>query len=75
MLMSYIPGINSLIYPKRDYVNIFSEKWSMNYMDGYKKPSCNIITKCIRLIIHQNKWYYYKETEATASNIGMRSLQ
>ena len=36
MLNSYLPGINTSIFPKIHYDDIFSEKWSINYMNGYK---------------------------------------
>ena len=34
MFNLYLPGINSMIFPKRDYNNIFPEKYSMNYTPG-----------------------------------------
>ena len=34
MLKLYLTGINSSIIPKRHYENIYSEKYSMNYMSG-----------------------------------------
>ena len=34
MLSLHIPGINTSIFPKRHYDNLFSEKYSMNYIPG-----------------------------------------
>ena len=36
LLKSYIPVINTSIFPKKHYGNIFSETLSMNYMPGLK---------------------------------------
>ena len=53
VLKSYLPGINTSIFPKRHDDNIFSEKQSMNYMPGQKITLIYYIPKCIRLIICQ----------------------
>ena len=36
MLKPFIPAINTSIFPKKHYENIFSERLSMNYMPGLK---------------------------------------
>ena len=38
-------------------------------------PSFNTISKCSRLFLRQNEWYYLKETEQSASNTSLRFSQ
>ena len=69
MLKSYLSGINTSVF-QRDIMIIYFWKTSelIIWLDR-KTCTCNTMTWCIRLVIHQNEWYSCEETEAFTSNI------
>ena len=75
MLKSYIPGIYSLMGPKRYYNTFFLKKLSVFTQLDRETPSYNSISKCVRLCFCRTKWQSMKETEAPALNVSMQAAQ
>ena len=74
MLISFIPAINTSIFPKEIlWKYIFWKTYQWITCLDLKSSSCNTFSQCQRLSFFQNKWYSGKETKASTSNLSTRA--
>ena len=74
VLNSFIPAINTSIFPKEIlWKYIFWKTYHWITCLDLRSSSCNTSPQCQRLSFLQNKWYSGKETKASTSNLSTRA--